>query len=131
MRDKDYIPRNTRNVKAIERLKRLPFQSVRQDVPMLLEWLQDGHWEVAEGIAKYLIPHVSEITDELLFVLNTDDSTWKYHLIYILIAQSKEKLNPPLIEALRMIAEQPSNIDAEDYVDEAAKNIIANKALCG
>jgi hypothetical protein len=131
MKSKDYIPNNIYDVAAVERLKHLPFEFVRKDVPALLEWLQDTHWDVAEGIAEYLVPHVNEITQELLFILNSNDGMWKYFVICVLIARSQNKLNPLLIEALNRIAEHPSKIDAEDTVDEAAKDIIMNKALCG
>jgi len=77
MKGKNYIPQNRCDVIAVQRLKDLPFESVKKNVPELLEWLQDTHWEVAEGIANYLLPHVNEITQELLFVLNTDDGMWK------------------------------------------------------
>jgi hypothetical protein len=127
---KDYIPNNIHDVLAVERLKRLSFETVRNDVPKLLEWLQDTHWDVAEGIAEYLLPHVNEITQELIFILNTDDGMWKYFVICILIARSQEKLDPDLIKVLKRIAEHPSRIDAEDSVDEAAKMVIQNRTLC-
>lgn len=131
MGNKNHIPQNTADGEAVEQLKRLPFASVIDDVPILLEWLQDGHWEVAEGITEYLTPHVNEISEELLFVLNTDDGMWKYFVICGLIARSKEKLAPNLIAALRRIAEHPSKIDLEDAVDDVAKEVIANRFLCG
>lgn len=130
MKNRDYIPKNTCDVVAVEKLKHLPFESVIEDVPILLEWLQDGHWEVAEGIAEYLVPHVNEIAEELIFVLNTDDGMWKYFVICRLIARSHEKLDPILIKTLNRIAKYPSKIDAEDTVNEVAKDIIANKFLC-
>lgn len=130
MEIKDYIPNNIHDVLAVERLKRLSFETVRNDVPKLLEWLQDTHWDVAEGIAEYLLPHVNEITQELIFILNTDDSMWKYFVICILIARSQEKLDPDLIKVLKRIAEHPSRIDAEDSVDEAAKMVIQKRTLC-
>ena len=110
---------------------KLSLESVREDVPKLLEWGQDGHWDVAGGIYEYLAPYVNEIAPEIQFVLNSDDSTWKYFLICGLIARSKTKLNPALTNALRQIAEQPSRMDAEDCVDEAARSVITNKSLCG
>jgi hypothetical protein len=131
MEHKDYIPQNTNDIMAVERLKQLPFEAVRKDIPALLEWLQDGHWPVADGITQYLMPHINEITQELVFVLNTDDSMWKYFIIYGLIARSPDKLSSDLIKALRKNSEHPSNIDIENTVDEAAKDIISNKALCG
>lgn len=131
MEKKDHIPQNTCDIAAVKRLRQLPFESVSEDVTVLLEWLQDTHREVAPGIAEYFVPHVNEIVRELLFILETDDGMWKYFVIYILIAQSKEKLAPDLIKALKRIAAYPSEIDAEDAVDEAAKDVLANKFLCG
>lgn len=87
MKNKDFIPTSIYDIVAVERLKRLPFESVKEDVPALLEWLQDTHWDVAEGIAKYLVPHVNEIKQELLFILNSNDGMWKYFVMYILIGR--------------------------------------------
>ena len=130
MKNKNYIPKNTHDVVAVERLKRLPFEAVKRDVPELLEWLQDMHWDVAPEIAEYLVPHVNEITDELLFILNTDDGMWKYHVINALIAQSQDKLHPALIKVLKRIVESPSKIEVDDTVDDAAKRVITNNELC-
>ena len=116
MKNRDYIPKTTDDMAAVEKLKLLPFESVMADVPILLEWLQDGHWEVAEGIAKYLVPHVNKIVTALLFVLNSNDGMWKYFIICSLTSRSKEKLSPELIETLRRIAGNPSKMDAEDEV---------------
>ena len=130
MENKDYIPENIHDIMAVERLKHLPFEAIKEDIPKLLEWLQDAHWDVAQGISKYLLPHVNKITQELLFILNTDDGMWKYFVICILIARSQEKLDPALIKVLKRIAEQPSKTDAEDGVDDVAKAVISNKMLC-
>lgn len=130
MNNKKYIPKNTHDIDAVRHLKNLPFQSIKDDVPLLLEWLQDTHWDVAEGIAEYLSSHVSKITKELLDILNSNDGMWKYFLIYGLIARSKERLDTELITALTRIAEHPSETEKEDGVDEAAKNIISNRQLC-
>lgn len=131
MKNRNHIPKNTNDMAAVEELREMPFKSVIDDVPILLEWLQDGHWEVAEGIAEYLVAHVNRIAKELIFVLNTDDAMWKYFVICGLIARSKEKLSPDLIKILRRIAENPSKMDAEDGVDDVAKDLIANEFLCG
>ncbi len=131
MKNKDFIPTSIYDLSAVERLKKMPFESVKDDVAELLEWLQDTHWDVAEGIAEYLVPHVNEIKQELLFILNSNDGMWKYFVIYILIGRSQYKLDPELIEVLRRIAEHPSDVDAEDTVDDAAMDILKNEFLCG
>jgi hypothetical protein len=56
---------------------------------------------------------------------------WKYFVICGLIGQSQYDLDFVLIEALSRIAEHPPKGDAEDTVDEAAKEILARKVLRG
>ncbi|MBB5397171.1 DUF5071 domain-containing protein [Mucilaginibacter sp. AK015] len=127
---KNHIPQNIYDVTAVEHLLSLPFDAVKSDVPELLTWLQDMHWPVADGIADYLVPHVNDITDELISILQTDDSLWKYYIMRVLIARSHRKLQPGLIKVIKYLAENPSEIDVDDNVDEAAKEILANKLLC-
>ena len=131
MKSKDFIPTSIYDIAAVERLKKMSFESVKEDIPALLEWLQDTHWDVAEGIAKYFEPYVNEIKQELLFILNSSDGMWKYFVMYILIGRSRHKLNAELIEILRRIAEHPSDIDSEACANEAAKEILMNEFLCG
>ena len=131
MKNKDFIPTSIYDIAAVERLKKMSFESVKEDIPALLEWLQDTHWDVAEGIAKYFEPYVNEIKQELLFILNSSDGMWKYFVMYILIGRSRHKLNAELIEILRRIAEHPSDIDSEASANEAAKDILMNEFLCG
>jgi hypothetical protein len=127
---KNYIPKNKSDFTAIEYLKSLPFEVVRSDIPKLLEWLQDLHWEIAHEVAPYLIPHVNEIKDDLLFILSTNDEEWKFNIIRGLIEHSTNKLNEDLIKVIRRIAERPTEREIESDVDWAAKKIIANKLLC-
>ncbi|RZJ81011.1 MAG: DUF5071 domain-containing protein [Chryseobacterium sp.] len=91
----------------------------------------DKKWLNISSEIQSLDPVVNEITQELLFILNSNDGTWRYCVINILISQSQNKLSPFLIEALIRIAEHPSKIDAEDEVDDVANDVIANKGLCG
>jgi len=68
MRGHSHIPKNKFDFAAVDQLCLLPFEVVKKDVLLLMEWLQDGNWPVAEGIAKYLKPHVNEISPELIAV---------------------------------------------------------------
>lgn len=125
----NYIPENTNDLDAVAHLKKLKLEDVRKDIAKLLEWLQDAHWPVAEGIAQFLIPYVNDIKDELLFILETNDGMWKYHVIMMLIAHSKQPLDYALISAVKRIAEKPSNIEIEEGVNELAKGVIKSNFL--
>ena|SRR5437588_6963061 len=127
---KKHIPKNINDLKAVEYLKSLPFETVRSDIPELLEFLQDFHWDIAHKVAPYLIPHINQIKHELLFILNSKDEEWKFHIIRGLIEHSANKLDEDLIKIIRRIAEQPTEREIQSDVDWAAKKIIANKLLC-
>ena len=121
---KNYIPQFKTDEQAIECLNSLAFETVRADVPELLEWVQDLHWDSAHGVAKYLVPHVHEIQEELLDILKTNDEIWKFNIIKVLIAKSPNKLGPELMSMIRRIADHPTKAEKEEDVDVAASEII-------
>jgi hypothetical protein len=120
---KDYIPKNKFDFEAVENLKLLKFESIRNDIPALLEWIQDMNWPVAYGVAEYLSPHINEMKDELLGILNSDDGMWKYWTV-ILISRLPSKPDPELISAIKRISDSPSKIEVEDEVNEVAKEVL-------
>jgi hypothetical protein len=131
LKDKNHIPKSKFDFDAIDCLEQMLFEDIRADVPKLLEWLQDANWPIAYRLALYLGPYINEITEEIVFVLTSDDATWKYHLSYNLIGRSQKKLTPLLINALTQLAENPTKHERDEYVDEAARDLLAKKDLCG
>ncbi|MFI5139381.1 MAG: DUF5071 domain-containing protein [Sphingobacteriales bacterium] len=126
---KNYIPKHSSDVRAVERLKSRAFETIRTDVPELLECLQDMHWDISHPVAEYLLPHVNEIKDELLYILSTNDEMWKHGILCFLIARSSDKIDPELVSVLKRIADQPTKTEIGDDLDEEAKEIIINKQL--
>jgi len=126
---KNYIPKHKSDMKAVEHLKYLAFETVRADVPELLECLQDLNWATARPVAAYLRPHVNEITAELLYIFSTNDEMWKHGVMSLLIAELSDKLDPELVRVLKRIAHQPTKTEIADDLDEEAKEIIINKQL--
>jgi hypothetical protein len=122
---KHYIPKTKGDTEAVENLGKLPFETIRADVPQLLEWMQDMNWPVGQGIAIYLRPHINEIKESLLDVLKSNDDTWKYWIINSLIVYSEIKLDQELISVIKRIANNPSRGEVEEGVHMAAKEIIA------
>jgi len=70
---KNYLPEHKSDVEAVEYLKSLPLENVKADVPRLLECIQDLHWDIAHGVAEYLIPHIGEIQQQLIYIFKTED----------------------------------------------------------
>lgn len=120
----NYIPNNPRDMRATKYLHSLPFDTIRNDVPKLLGWLQDMHWPVAPPIAVYLGPHLNEITQDLLAVLDSDDTMWKYWIIQNLLDYYPGKLPDDIINTLKRIAVAPTAMEADDTVDEVARDLL-------
>ncbi|TWR25809.1 DUF5071 domain-containing protein [Mucilaginibacter pallidiroseus] len=129
MPHKNYIPKHKSDMGAIRILFTLPIEKVREDVPQLLECIQDLHWDIAHEIINYFAPHINKIARELKYILNTNDSIWAYNAI-ILVSKSTEKLDPDLFTAIKRIAEHPTTMELEDEVEHLAKIVLANKSLC-
>jgi hypothetical protein len=123
---KNYIPKNKGDGEASNYLKGIPIEIVREDVSELLTWLQDMHWDAAQGIADYFVPYVNEIKTELIEILNGTDAEWKFNVMACIIEKSNKKLDPILITVLKRIAERPLLQDKNEELD-----ILANKIISG
>ena len=127
---KNYIPRHSSDVEVVKHLNSHVFETITADVPALLECLQDMHWDISHPVAEYLLPHVNEIIDELLYIFSTNDDLWKLGVMVLLIAKPSGKLDPALVSVLKRIADHPTGDEIVYSLDEAAKEIIINKQLC-
>jgi len=58
-----------------------------EDVPMLLEWLQDGNWPGAEEIARHLSKYDAAIIEPVRSVLEGKDGLWAYWVLSLLVAR--------------------------------------------
>jgi len=127
----NYIPQHKSDLTAVKHLQSFSFEFVKKDVPKLLECIQDMHWDIGWPVAKYLVPHVNEMTEDLLSILKTKDEEWKYNVIRCLIADSPNKPDPALIKIIKRIAEHPTPAEIEGEVNYAAKIVMADSFLCG
>lgn len=121
---KDYIPKNKGDFDAIKKLKKMPFESIKEDVPELLIWLQDMNWPVAYDVNQYLLPHISKIQQELLDILTTNDEMWIYWIFGSLIVKSDERPNDEILAIANRLANNPTKWEKENDLDEVAKEVI-------
>lgn len=121
---KKYIPKTKDDRTAVNFLRLCSFGDIKDDVSVLLEWLQDLHWDVARDIGTYLAPYVNEISMELVKILSSNDNEWKFGVLTSLIAESKVKLNKELLAALSRIAEHPSDGEINEELNTIAENMV-------
>jgi len=102
----------------------MSFEAVKSDVPELLTWFQDVNWPVTKGIAEFLIPHLNEVTNDLIEILNSDDDPWKWGILVVLIENTQKKIAPELLSVIKSIVINPTESEKDNDVDIASKRIV-------
>lgn len=125
---KNYLPQGKDDTSYLLNLKGLSFETVSDDVPQFLDWLQDLHWDAAQGVLEYFAPYVNDIKTELIKILNGNDTEWKVGVI-TLTGFSINKLDEELIVALQYIVDHPTKDEKEWELEETIKDIIARNTL--
>jgi hypothetical protein len=120
-----YIPKTKDDVNAIYELEKHQLFEVKQDVKILLEWMQDMHWDVSMGIVNYFKNNVNQIEDEIIEILNSNDEEWKYNILYFLIKDiNGETLSRKLEDEIQRIAYKPNLTEIDEELNILALNIL-------
>lgn len=120
---KNIIPKDKGDIDAVKRLQQYSIEEIKEEMPKILEWLQDFNWPVARPLCDYFSPHINTISNELVNILQGDDGMWKYWIIG-LIANSSVKPNSDIINAVKYLAENPSQDDIDCEVDTEAQEFM-------
>jgi len=119
---KKLIPKHKFDIETAEKLKGYSYEQVKPIIPELLTWIQDGHWPVAAPVANFLIPFASNITEELLNILRTNDPEWEFQCLrYFGFETNDLKLKNEIIR----LALNPTPDEIEGFVQEISLEIIA------
>lgn len=121
---KNIVPKDKLDHESVDNLKKYSLEEIKQYIPALLEWLQDANWPVAGPILDYFEPHINDIDDEIVKILQGDDDVWKYWILNGLIGHSDVVPNDVLMKEMSRIAENPTQSEIEEEVHEAALDII-------
>ena len=121
---KPYIPKSKFDDEAVALLQTMTPDQIREDVPALLEWLQDANWPIYPKVRDYLIPYVNDIKEEILEVFQTYDDTWKRNMLCGLLGNAQGQLDEMLIPTLRRMASAPTFGEKDEEIDIAAAHIL-------
>lgn len=122
--NKKYLPQDKEDLEFINYLEKTNIEDIITDVPILLEWLQDGNWPQGKLIAKYLSPKVNLIKNEIIGILKGKDEMWKYWILNGLLLKTEKKLDRSIIEELEELYTNPSEDESEAEVDSIAYLIL-------
>jgi len=118
----DLLPQNKSDIKRAEDLMKYSYEDLRDQIPKLLEWLQDINWPVARPVATYLKSIQTSITAELRFILqNTDDAVWKYGLLQTFGPTTQ---SPDIKKEILRMANSPTTNEIDEEVNLLAMELI-------
>lgn len=124
---KDLIPKDKHDVSGIGKLMLLSDEEIEGVVSGLLNWIQDMNWPVAKYVIKVLGVHKNVVEKHLLKALKVEqkDAEWKKNIIRELLYEwSLYPSDELVLEEIRRIANNPTNEEKEELVDEAARTYL-------
>ncbi|MCW4469965.1 DUF5071 domain-containing protein [Flavobacterium sp. MFBS3-15] len=117
------IPKHKFDFEATDNLKQYKIEEIKEEIPYLLEWLQDGNWPVAYNISEYFMHYLNEIEIELMNILTSNDVIWKYWVL-LMINASGSFSGGSVMSEIHRIAKNPTEIEIVEGLHETALEII-------
>ncbi|MGC1376907.1 MAG: DUF5071 domain-containing protein [Anaerolineales bacterium] len=99
------------------------YPAVAPILPQLLAWLQDYNWPVAPVLAPFLISIGKPLIPHIQNILLSQDETWKYWIISIIIRNSPE-LALSFRDDLERLALSPTDREVSEELDGVARQVL-------
>lgn len=93
-------------------------QISQDELPYLLEWLQDYNWPGAKEIAAHLIQYADRLVEAIRDILKSDDYIWIYWVLSLIVVNLPKSLCSRLSDDLKALA---YNYDEEGAHVEALR----------
>lgn len=115
------IPKHKMDVSAALEAKNLGHPSIEPILPILVTWLQDFNWPVAQEIEPYLKTLGTKLTPVVKEVLKTEDDVWKYWVLICLVDVADLELARSIEPELQGLL----NSKSPEGLADIAKDILA------
>lgn len=102
----------------MRKLSELSNEELRDIIPELMEWLQDGNWPIARSVEDLLLRFGEELIPHIQNVFKIRDSTWEYFMLTGLISRLPSKYLIMLKGDLERILENPTEDEMLEKLDE-------------
>ncbi|AJI96249.1 hypothetical protein BD65_627 [Yersinia ruckeri] len=115
------IPKNKADTQAVQHAMRAGYPAVKPILPVLLSWLQDYNWPVAQELTPFLASIGTPLKEPVAAVLKTDDIIWKYWVLSLLVNTPDLKLATALEEELNTLCRR--NLQFSASLDEDQQSV--------
>ncbi|WP_413372582.1 DUF5071 domain-containing protein [Paenibacillus taichungensis] len=118
MNVREWLPRDKHDTEAVRKLSELGNEELRDIIPELMEWLQDGNWPIARSVEDLLLRFGEELIPYIQNVFKTKDSQWEYFMLTGLISRLPSRYLIVLKNDLERILKNPTKSEILEELDE-------------
>ncbi|WP_315793237.1 DUF5071 domain-containing protein [Paenibacillus sp. BIC5C1] len=115
---REWLPREKHDFEAVRKLSELGNEELRDIIPELMEWLQDGNWPIAKSVEDLLLRFGEELIPHIQNVFKTKDPQWEYFMISGLISRLPSRYLIVLKDDLERILNNPTKSEMLEELDE-------------
>lgn len=117
------LPADKFDIEAVAELAKLGYSQLEPVMPLVLEWMKDLNWPVAQALRPFLVSVGAPLVPHVRMVLSSADAIWKYWILRAVVAESDEMASCLRTDLMRL-ASTPTIAECEEGVDEAAAEIL-------
>ncbi|WP_257219599.1 DUF5071 domain-containing protein [Paenibacillus sp. LK1] len=118
MNVREWLPRDKHDYEAVRKLSELSNEELRDIIPELMEWLQDGNWPIARSVEDLLLRFGEELIPHIQNVFKTKDPQWEYFMLTGLIRRLPSRYLIVLKVDLERILKNPTEDEMLEELDE-------------
>ncbi|WP_326065922.1 DUF5071 domain-containing protein [Paenibacillus taichungensis] len=115
---REWLPRDKHDYEAVRKLSELSNEELRDIIPELMEWLQDGNWPIARSVEDLLLRFGEELIPHIQNVFKTKDPQWEYFMLTGLIRRLPSRYLIVLKVDLERILKNPTEDEMFEELDE-------------
>ncbi|PIH56893.1 DUF5071 domain-containing protein [Paenibacillus sp. LK1] len=115
---REWLPRDKHDYEAVRKLSELSNEELRDIIPELMEWLQDGNWPIARSVEDLLLRFGEELIPHIQNVFKTKDPQWEYFMLTGLIRRLPSRYLIVLKVDLERILKNPTEDEMLEELDE-------------
>lgn len=112
------LPKDKFDVESVEKLAKRSNDELREILPELMEWLQDGNWPISKPVENLLLRFGVELIPYIQYVFQTRDPQWEYFMLSGLIPRLPLECLRMLKPDLERIIECPTDSEILEELDD-------------
>jgi hypothetical protein len=124
---RDRLPVDKGDVGGARALVEMGYPGVREVLPEIFEWLQDGNWPVFSVLAPFVASLGRVIVPHVKHVLGTNDEVWKYWVLCAVVRLAPSEVVDEIRSELQRISARPTQGEAEEELDAIAGELLERR----